>query len=175
MQLAWKIAAGIAAMFLIIRLFQYVKHVRTSIKRLKVAETRIKAETAEIRQMSVEKAWPLAKQVLEEKACLESWGGPLPANVNLVLEKLDGSVQSLFRAHRRCSFPQTNTRFDAEFLLDRLGPAMEDAYLIGSDISNEHKLITKPGSPVIFELNEDDRVIEEYPSIHHYILLAERE
>ena len=145
------------------------------VRRLRVAENRIKAEAAEIRQMGIEKARCLGKQILEEKATFESWNGPVPANVNLILEKLDHSLQSLFRAHRAWFFSETGTEFDAELLVVRTASAIEGMYQVGLDKSLQHKLTAKPGSPVVFELNEDDRVIEEYPSIYHYFLLAERE
>lgn len=70
-------------------------------------------------------------------------------------------------------FSETGTEFNAEYLLARA--AIEGAYHIGLDKSIHHKLIAKPSSPIIFELNEDDRIIEEYPSIYHYFLLAEWE
>jgi hypothetical protein len=49
------------------------------------------------------------------------------------------------------------------------------AYQIGFDKSIQHKLITRPGSPAIVELNEDDSAVEEYRSIFHYFLLAEEQ
>ena len=78
MQLAWKIAIGVAAILLMIRLIQYARRVRASIKRLKVAENRIKADTAQIRQMDVKQAKRLAEAVLREKATFEAWPGAIP-------------------------------------------------------------------------------------------------
>lgn len=173
MQLFAKIAIGTAAVLLIVRLIKYWKTVHDSIKRLKTAEARIKVETAKIRQMSVEEAELLGRRILNERANLEPWSVPVPENISQVLEKLDGSLQSLFAANRKWYFPQTGTEFNADYILGTR--SVQGARIIALDKSINHKLLAKERSPVILELNEDDRPVEEYPSIFHYFLLAEKE
>lgn len=174
MSFAWKIAVAIAAVLLMIRLLQYGRRVRTSIKRLRVAENRIKAEMSEIRQLSAERAELLGREIIGDKASVELWNGPIAADLSLILQKLDSTVQSFFHDYRRCFFPETGTEFNAEFLLLRTATIIEDAYQIALDKSTKQKLVSKTGSAVVFELNENDRILEEYPSIYHYILLAEK-
>ena len=176
MDIPWLIGGVIAAVLLIIRLLQYAKRIRTYMKRLKVAEKEIAAENAEILQMSIPEAKAPGMQVVKESATVESWTGPVPARVNVVLQKLDASVQDFFRTYRRCVFPETE--FDADFLCCKPSSALEGTYQIGRDKcakSIRHTLVVRPGSPVVLELNPDDRIIGEYPSIYHYFLLAEGE
>ena len=129
----------------------------------------------QIQNLPVKEAEFAARQVLSSNATLESWRGAIPREVLDKLEKMDDSIQSVFRDYRRCVFSESGTELCADFLLKE--PSLNGAFQIGADLFDEsiqHQLLAKPGSPIIFEINEDGRIVGEYPSIYHYLLLAER-
>lgn len=174
MQLAWKLGIGGVLIVLLVRfLIRFVAEA----KRVNHIKREIDAESDRVRNLPVEEAEVQARQVMNSNAILEPWGGPIPREILDKLERIDVSIQSIFRNYRRCRFAQTGTEgteLKADFLLAK--PSHDGALQVGADLMDEsiqHKFLATPGSPVIVEINEDGRVIGEYPSIYHFLLLTE--
>ncbi len=169
--LAWRIALCMAVIFVAATIVRYILKVVRSIKRLRIAEERIQSKIAEIRTMPISEAEAWSKKLIREKARLHPWSGEMPQDVDRMLLKLHPSVQSVLRGYQLLSFPDTGTEISANLLCEM--PPLSGYYQIGMDKSIHHKLLAKSGGPEITELNEEDAIVETYPSLFHFFLLAE--
>lgn len=172
MQLVWKFAIGAVVVVLMVRfLVRFVGEAR----RVRLIEKEVDVENDRIGNLPIEEAEPAARQILSSNATLESWRGAIPPEIADKLAMMDDSIQSVFRDYRRCRFSETGTELCADFLLKE--SSHDGALQIGADLFDEsiqHKLLARPGSPVVIEINEDAQVVEEYPSIYHYLVIVER-
>lgn len=135
-----------------------------------------------LRRLPLEEAVRMADGVIASRARATPWESEPSSDIAGRLALLDPGLAALLRHHRVLSFASSGTEISADHLESDAAPAgMRSLGLTGDDGSElgRRLLCAEPGMPVIHEVIGRDiygngrRVLETYPSLHHYLLLVE--
>lgn len=135
-----------------------------------------------LRRLPLAEAMRMADEVIASRAQAKPWESEPSGDIAGRLALLDPSLAALLRRHRVLSFASSGTEISADHLESDAAPAgMRSLGLTGDDGSElgRRLLCAEPGIPVIHEVIGRDiygngrRVLETYPSLHHYLLHVE--
>ncbi len=135
-----------------------------------------------LRQLPLAEAMRMADEVIASRAQATAWESEPSSDIAARIAPLDPDLAALLRRHRALRFALSSTEVSADHLgADEVPDGMRSIGLTGEDGSElgRRLLCAEPGLPVIHEVISWDiygngrRVLETYPSLHHYLLLVE--
>ena len=160
------VAVGIGIVFIVLVIVLFWKEGRAIDK----AYLEVEKEMGDVASMDFKDAKRRAYRFIEKNGDTEPWDRPMDEQAESTLHQFDQAVQAFLRKWKRVRFLQTGTEISATLLC--LDAQRKDIWIIGQNVSDEYLLGIVPGKPKLYELN-NGYIREEYPSIFHYILLAE--
>lgn len=135
-------------------------------------EAEIKSDMERINSLSVEEAEG-ALRGYQSQMHVEPWiSDPAPAFKEL-LSKLDPATRAFLAMQKKITFAANFASYSIEHSL--LHRPRGDMWVIGDDGMDSplRFVCIRTNSPVVYEVFRDGKIIDEYPSIFHYILTCD--
>ncbi|PTX97360.1 hypothetical protein DB346_20365 [Verrucomicrobia bacterium LW23] len=166
----WFVAAValVGACLLMYQTIRLIRAMVDAMKRQRLMYESIMEQQNAIRRLTHEKAEAQAMNGLAEIAELFPYTGKPSSKLEEKLELLDPRLRNFLQCYERVQFKETGTELSAQLLQQE--KVVGDMMIVMRDW--DHVFGVKKHDPVIYEI-AGGKVIGDYPSIFHYILIGE--